>query len=48
MEKSDKGDGGHIWENSIKSLFVHQFLPSPQPVPDSAVCLAKFYGQQHK
>lgn len=43
MEKSDKGDGSHIWENSIKSLFVHLFLPLPQPVSDGAVCLCKFH-----
>lgn len=24
-----------------KSLFIHPFLPSPQPVPDSAVCLSE-------
>ena len=25
------------------SLFVHHFLPSPQPVSDGAVCLCKFH-----
>lgn len=31
----------------IKTLFVHQFLPSPQTVSDSAVCLRKFYWLSH-
>lgn len=43
MEKSDKGDGSHIWKNSIKSLFVHPFPLSPQTASDSAVCLCKFH-----
>lgn len=27
----------------IKTLFVHQFLPLPQTVSDSVVCLCKFH-----
>lgn len=29
------------------SLFVHTFLPSPQPVSDGAVCLCKFHQLLH-
>lgn len=43
MEKSDKGDGRNIWRNCLKSLFVHPFLLSPQPVSDGVVCLCKFH-----